>query len=68
MTVHSEYLKKKGTPEKSAYDIAIVELIRPPRSSKIIQSIALPDEDTCEDDPDHPLFVTGFGESKISIF
>ncbi|KAL7011360.1 hypothetical protein ACKWTF_014236 [Chironomus riparius] len=64
LTIHKEYLKKKGTAGKSAYDIAIIELKRPPRVSKIIKSIDLPSEDTCEDEPDHPLMVTGFGETK----
>ena len=62
LTIHKEYLKKKGTAGKSSFDIAIIELKRPPRQSKIIRSIALPSEDTCEDEPDHPLMVTGFGK------
>ncbi|KAL7011363.1 hypothetical protein ACKWTF_014236 [Chironomus riparius] len=66
LTIHKEYLKKKGTAGKSAYDIAIIELKRPPRVSKIIKSIDLPSEDTCEDEPDHPLMVTGFGKGLFT--
>lgn len=62
LSIHSEYLKKKGSAQKNAYDIAVIELKRPPRESKIVQSIALPSDDSCEDNPDHPLFVTGFGK------
>ncbi|XP_070504817.1 granzyme B-like [Chironomus tepperi] len=64
LTIHRQYTQKKNLVTKSSYDIAIIELKRPPRESPTIKSIKLPDADTCEDEPDHPLMVTGFGEVK----
>jgi len=64
LTIHPEYIKNKESARMSSYDIAIIELKRPARLSKIIQIIALPSKDTCDKEPDHPLFVTGFGKFK----
>lgn len=61
-TIHPEYLNNRESHLKSAYDIAIIELMRPPRETKITQSIKLPDSETCDDDLDGSMLVTGFGK------
>jgi len=66
-TIHPEYLRNRGNQYKSSYDIAIIELMRPPRETKITQSIKLPDSETCDDDLDESMLVTGFGKINKKI-
>ena len=66
--IHPEYLRNRGSQYKNAYDIAVIELMRPPRETKITQSIKLPDSETCDDDLDESVLVTGFGKINKNIF
>jgi len=60
LKIHEKYNKNK--PDKHNYDIAIITLKRAPRTSDIVSSILLPDDECDESFTGKDFSISGFGE------
>lgn len=66
LTIHEKY--NKNNKDKHDFDIAVIELKRPPKISEITDNALLPDEECNTNLTGQPLTVSGFGETEPQKF